>query len=61
MAAELLKSERGDTDLTGPTLPALKGLLEPPSDPKACVADSKYGKLIHGLISACLVNIDEMK
>ncbi|GJJ09041.1 hypothetical protein Clacol_003263 [Clathrus columnatus] len=58
--ADLLKDERSDIDITGPTLPALKALLEPPSDPKVCVSESKYGKLVHGLISACLVNIDEM-
>ncbi|KIJ41885.1 hypothetical protein M422DRAFT_60390 [Sphaerobolus stellatus SS14] len=58
--ADLLKDERSEIDIAGPTLPALKTLLEPPSDPKACTSDSRYGRLVHGLISACLVNIDEM-
>jgi hypothetical protein len=42
-------------------LPALKGMLEVPSDPKASRSDSKYGRLVHGLISACLLHIDEMR
>ncbi|KAF8584408.1 ARM repeat-containing protein [Ramaria rubella] len=58
--AELLKDERSEVDLAGPTLPALKTMLEPPSDSKARQSDSKYGRLVHGLISACLLHIDEM-
>ncbi|KAM5530811.1 hypothetical protein V8D89_015522, partial [Ganoderma adspersum] len=55
---ELLKDETSELDLVGPTLQALKSLLDRPAnlpDP-----DSKYGRLVHGLLSACLVNIDEM-
>ena len=57
--AELLKDETSELDFVGPTLPALKALLDRPTnlpDP-----DNKYGRLIHGLLSACLVNIDEMR
>ncbi|PIL25912.1 hypothetical protein GSI_11665 [Ganoderma sinense ZZ0214-1] len=55
---ELLKDETSELDLVGPTLQALKSLLDRPAnipDP-----DSKYGRLVHGLLSACLVNMDEM-
>ncbi|KAI1790592.1 clathrin-coated vesicle protein [Ganoderma leucocontextum] len=55
---DLLKDETSELDLVGPTLQALKSLLDRPAnlpDP-----DSKYGRLVHGLLSACLVNIDEM-
>ena len=58
---ELLKDEHSEIDVAGPTLPALKAMLEPPSDPKSCRSDSKYGRLVHGLTSACLLHIDEMR
>lgn len=58
---DLLKDERNEVDLAGPTLPALKTLLEPPSDPKLLTSDSSYGRIVHGLVSACLLNIDEMR
>ena len=60
-SSELLKDERSEIDVAGPTLPALKAMLEAPSDPKASRSDSKYGRLVHGLISACLLHIDEMR
>ncbi|KAF7335364.1 Clathrin-coated vesicle protein [Mycena sanguinolenta] len=56
--SELLKDESSEIDLAGPTLPALKSLLEfPTASPDA---SDRYGRLVHGLISACLLNIDEM-
>ncbi|KAF8523823.1 ARM repeat-containing protein [Gautieria morchelliformis] len=58
--AELLKDEHSELDIAGPTLPALKAMLAPPSEAKLCRSDSKYGRLVHGLISACLLHIDEM-
>ncbi|OSD03664.1 ARM repeat-containing protein [Trametes coccinea BRFM310] len=55
---DLLKDEVSELDLAGPTLQALKVLLDRPAnlpDP-----DSKYGRIVHGLLSACLLNIDAM-
>ncbi|KAI0717727.1 ARM repeat-containing protein [Cerioporus squamosus] len=55
---ELLKDEISEIDLVGPTLQALKALLDRPAnlpDP-----DNKFGRVVHGLLSTCLVNIDEM-
>ncbi len=53
---ELLKDESTEIDLVGPTLPALKSLLEFPQQDKAL-----YTRLVHALLSACLLNIDEMR
>lgn len=53
---ELLKDESTEIDLVGPTLPALKSLLEFPQQDKAL-----YARLVHALLSACLLNIDEMR
>jgi hypothetical protein len=55
---ELLKDESSDIDLAGPTLPALKSLLDLP--PVSPAATDRYSRLVHGLISACLLNVDEM-
>ena len=57
--AELLRDETSELDLVGPTLQALKALLDRPAnlpDP-----DNKFGRIVHGLLSTCLVNIDEMR
>ncbi|KAL4065423.1 armadillo-type protein [Scleroderma yunnanense] len=56
--AELLKDETLDMDLITPTLPAFRALLsvEVKED-----ARERYGNLIHGLISSCLLNIDDMR
>ncbi|KIM27128.1 hypothetical protein M408DRAFT_16736 [Serendipita vermifera MAFF 305830] len=54
--SELLKDEISEYDLVGPTLPALKSMLD--IKPSSNGADS-YAKLIHGLISCCLQNIEE--
>ncbi|PCH43056.1 ARM repeat-containing protein [Wolfiporia cocos MD-104 SS10] len=57
--SELLKDETTEADLVGPTLQSLKALLErPPKDPDTAL---KFDKVVHGLLSACLVNIDEMR
>ncbi|KAF8206326.1 armadillo-type protein [Mycena galopus ATCC 62051] len=56
--SELLKDESSEIDLVGPTLTALKSLLDlPTTSPDA---SDRYGRLVHGLISSCLLNIDEM-
>jgi hypothetical protein len=54
---ELLKDEISDTDLVGPTLPSLKMMLELTA-PSSSGTDS-YAKLVHGLLSCCLQNIEE--
>ena len=58
---ELLREEKEDVDIAGPTLSSLKTILDDP--PLASDKDglSRYSRLIHGLLSACLVNIDEMR
>ncbi|TFY58733.1 hypothetical protein EVJ58_g6238 [Rhodofomes roseus] len=57
--SELLKDESSEVDLVGPTLQSLKSLLEKPAD--LVDTDEKYEKVIHGILSACLVNVDEMR
>ncbi|OBZ74420.1 HEAT repeat-containing protein 5B [Grifola frondosa] len=56
--SELLKDETSEVDLVGPTLQSLKSILERPPewDP-----DNKFGRVVHGLLSACLINVDEMR
>lgn len=56
--AELLKSENSQVDFAGPTLPSLKLLLD--RQPGLKDPNEKYAKLVHGILSACLLNIDEM-
>ncbi|CCM02125.1 uncharacterized protein FIBRA_04202 [Fibroporia radiculosa] len=55
---ELLKDETYDADLIGPTLQSLKTILDKPSD---ATGAEKYERVVHGLLSSCLVNIDEMR
>ncbi|KAF8333580.1 ARM repeat-containing protein [Cantharellus anzutake] len=58
--SHMLKNEHVDIDLVGPTLPALKQLLDI-SLPDQTEQDGKaYGRLIHALFSSCLQNIDEI-
>lgn len=59
ITSDLLKNEKSEIDLTSPTLQSLKGILEhPPNQGDALV---HFGKLVHGLLSSCLVNVDEMR
>ncbi|KAG2366768.1 armadillo-type protein [Suillus spraguei] len=55
---ELLKDETSEADLVTPTLPAFRSLLAVPCHPDT---RERYGKLIHGLLSSCLLNVDEMR
>ncbi|KAG1904032.1 armadillo-type protein [Suillus fuscotomentosus] len=55
---ELLKDETSEADLITPTLPAFKSLLAIPCHPSV---RERYRKLIHGLLSSCLLNADEMR
>jgi hypothetical protein len=55
---ELLKDETGEVDLITPTLPAFRSLLAVSCHPEA---HERYEKLVHGLLSACLLNVDEMR
>ncbi|KAL5476373.1 hypothetical protein ACEPAI_3473 [Sanghuangporus weigelae] len=59
--AELLKEEKSDLDMAAPTLQSLKALLDNPPSKLQADALSRYSRLVHGLFSACLVNIDEMR
>ena len=55
----LLKDETTEIDFVGPTLPALKTLLDlpvPNPDDK-----ERYGRLVNALLSTCLLNIDSMR
>ncbi|KIK61652.1 hypothetical protein GYMLUDRAFT_73165 [Collybiopsis luxurians FD-317 M1] len=58
--SEILKDESNEIDLASPTFPSLKLLLDlpPGSFPDA---QDRYQRLVHGLLSACLLNIDEMR
>lgn len=57
---ELLKDESSEIDLVGPTLPALKALLDIPvyNTPEA---KEKFERVVHGVLSACLLHVDEMR
>ncbi|KAF7331836.1 Clathrin-coated vesicle protein [Mycena kentingensis (nom. inval.)] len=56
--SDLLKDESSEIDLVGPTLPALKSLLDIPTTSSTEL--DTFSRLVHGLISSCLLNVDEM-
>ena len=56
----LLKDEASEVDFVGPTLPALKTLLDLPVSSEPDDKD-RYSRLIHALLSACLLNIDSVR
>lgn len=58
LSSELLKDETLDIDLITPTLPAFKSLVSVDCHPR--VRD-RYDSLIHGILSSCLLNVDEMR
>lgn len=60
--SDLLKEEKSDIDLIGPTLQSLKLLLDaPPAKTETVESTLKFNRIVHGLLSACLSNIDEMR
>ncbi|KAI0258392.1 clathrin-coated vesicle protein [Gloeopeniophorella convolvens] len=56
--SDLLRDETSEIDFAGPTLPALKTLLTP--SPNQQVTEF-FSRVVHGLLSSCLLNIDEMR
>ncbi|CAA7266119.1 unnamed protein product [Cyclocybe aegerita] len=58
--ADMLKDETSEVDLVSPTLPSLKLLLDLPVSQGPDDKD-RYSRLIHALLSACLLNIDSMR
>jgi hypothetical protein len=56
--ADMLRDETSDFDFVGPTLPVLKSLLTPGSTHKVT---EFFQRVVHGLLSSCLLNIDEMR
>ncbi|TDL16331.1 hypothetical protein BD410DRAFT_889780 [Rickenella mellea] len=59
--AELLKDEKSVIDLAGPTLQLLKALLENPPKPDQQSAVAQYTRMVNGLLSASLLNIEKMR
>ncbi|KAF9474335.1 clathrin-coated vesicle protein [Pholiota conissans] len=57
---DLLKDESSEIDLVSPTLPALKSLLDLPASHRPEERE-RCSRLIHALLSACLLNIDSMR
>lgn len=60
---DLLKDETSNMDLAGPTLPVLKMLVDQALSGQVQLpgVGSTGEKLIHGFLSACLANIDDMR
>ncbi|KAJ1300539.1 hypothetical protein OPQ81_002194 [Rhizoctonia solani] len=56
--SDLLKDEYSEIDLIGPTLQSLRGMLL--SDFKDVQKEPLYPKVVNGLLSACLQNVDDM-
>lgn len=50
-----------EVDVAGPTLHCLKAMLDPAAGVGSTDPDSKYSRLIHGLLSSCLSHVDEMR
>lgn len=57
----LLKDEKLDVDLVGPSLPILKALCDRSLRTTEEAAAATVGKVLNGMMSACLMNIDEMR
>ena len=60
---DLLKDETPNMDLAGPSLPVLKMLIDQALSASVQVPGiSATGeKIVHGVLSACLVNIDDLR
>ncbi|KAI9509814.1 clathrin-coated vesicle protein [Russula earlei] len=54
---DLLRDETSEVDFVGPTLSVLKSLLTPGPDK----VTEFFQRVVHGLLSSCLLNIDEMR
>lgn len=57
---DLLKDEKSEQDLVGPTLPALKAILDISVLPTA-QGKERFSRTTHGLISSCLLSIDGLR
>ncbi|GAA5906312.1 AP-1 complex accessory protein LAA1 [Sporobolomyces salmoneus] len=57
----LLKDEKLEVDLVGPSLSILKALCDRSLRSTDEVSASTIGKVLNGMMSACLMNIDEMR
>ncbi|KAM0791957.1 hypothetical protein ACM66B_004208 [Microbotryomycetes sp. NB124-2] len=57
---QLLQDENAEADMISPTLPVLKSLLERALAPLT-VADSTLPRVINGMLSACLQNVDSLR
>ncbi|GAA5889046.1 hypothetical protein JCM6882_009727 [Rhodosporidiobolus microsporus] len=57
----LLKDEKADVDLAGPTLAVLKTLTDRGLSGKSVVVPTVLPKVINGMLSACMLNIDEVR
>lgn len=57
-SSELLKDETLEIDLITPTMPAFKSLVSLDPHPRT---RERYDSLIHGILSSCLLNVDEMR
>lgn len=58
--AELLRDETSRTDLVGPTLPLLKALCDRAYSARLPESHT-YARVLHGLLSACILHVDEMR
>ncbi|KAK4046606.1 hypothetical protein OIV83_005976 [Microbotryomycetes sp. JL201] len=58
--SQLLQDENAEADLISPTLPVLKTLLERALTPLT-VAESCLPRVINGMLSCCLQNIDNLR
>jgi len=57
----MLKDESNEIDMISPTLPCLKAILTIPVATEGRGMRDRYEKLVHGILSACLLNVDEMR
>ena len=60
---DLLKDETPNMDLAGPSLPVLKLLVDQALSGQVQVpgVTATGEKIVHGLLSACLTNIDDLR